>query len=210
MGQSFTVNLDVAGQSIHGVLLNWGLIAGDARTSAPSYGVDIEVPAVIGLLDLVISGAVTASEARESLNRVAVDINERMDRLYDQYLESDERAERLSAETSVTAPRLDSRWVYAVSSEADTHAVKIGVATDIDKRLKSLQMGSASPIVLRWKSRGGYPLERHLHRVFDEQRISGEWFRFTKFVAPVATISKAAEEFLEQYGAAAHDEPSAS
>ncbi|MFW3477472.1 GIY-YIG nuclease family protein, partial [Streptomyces microflavus] len=69
------------------------------------------------------------------------------------------------------APALDKRWVYAVSSEADPKAIKIGVAGDIDRRVRSLQIGSASRIVLRWSEQGGYPLERHLHTAFGDLRI---------------------------------------
>ncbi|XKK62951.1 GIY-YIG nuclease family protein [Streptomyces sp. ARC32] len=69
---------------------------------------------------------------------------------------------------------MDSRWVCAVSTEADPKSMKIGVAANIQKRLKQLQIGSASPIVLRWQSPGGFPLESHLHDKFTRLRIAGE------------------------------------
>jgi hypothetical protein len=100
-----------------------------------------------------------------------------------------------------TAPQLDSRWVYAVSSEAEPKSIKIGVATDIRKRVKQLQIGSASPIVLRWQSAGGYALESHLHEKFTRLRIGGEWFDFQRTADPVKTIEKAAQAFLQQFDA---------
>lgn len=96
---------------------------------------------------------------------------------------------------------MDARWVYAVSTEADPKSIKIGVAGNIQKRLKQLQIGSASPIVLRWQSPGGFPLESHLHEKFTRLRIVGEWFNFQRTADPVKAINKAAQAFLQQYDA---------
>ncbi|MET7540046.1 GIY-YIG nuclease family protein [Streptomyces sp. NPDC005507] len=74
------------------------------------------------------------------------------------------------------------------------------MATEIESRMKSLQTGSASPLVLRWSARGGFLLERHLHDRFDGQRINGEWFDFRHVAEPVQVIAEAAEEFLRQFG----------
>ncbi|WP_176711322.1 GIY-YIG nuclease family protein [Streptomyces sp. PTY087I2] len=97
------------------------------------------------------------------------------------------------------ANEMDSRWVYAVSTEADPTSIKIGVAANIQKRLKQLQLGSASPIVLRWQSPGGFPLESHLHEKFTRLRIAGEWFNFQRTADPVKAINKATQTFLQQY-----------
>lgn len=94
---------------------------------------------------------------------------------------------------------IDSRWVYAVSTEADPTSIKIGVAANIQKRLKQLQIGSASPIVLRWQSPGGYLLESHLHEKFTRLRITGEWFNFQRTGDPVKAINKSAQAFLQQF-----------
>ncbi|MEU9273236.1 hypothetical protein AB0E04_48970 [Streptomyces sp. NPDC048251] len=59
-------------------------------------------------------------------------------------------------------------------------------------------MGSASPIVLRWQSPGGFPLESHLHEKFTRLRIVGEWFNFHRTADPVKAINKAAQTFLQQ------------
>lgn len=202
MGRTFTVQINVAGHSVNDVKLAWGLIdSGEERRSAPSFGTHIEVPAVVELLNLVVSGKITASEVRDILDRIATKINDRMDKEFDQQLESMERAERraLHGVPRQSPPELDSRSTYAVSSEADPKAMKIGVATDIDRRLKSLQVGSASPIMLRWSSAGGFALERHLHDSFSDCRISGEWFDFRDVDDPAALINEAAQEFLQQF-----------
>jgi uncharacterized protein (UPF0212 family) len=202
VGRTFTVHINVAGHSINDVKLAWGLVdSGEGRRSAPSFGTHIEVPAVVELLDLVVSGKVTAAEARDILHRIATKINDRMDEELDRQLETMERAERMALHSFPRqSPReLDSRSTYAVSSEADPKAIKIGVATDTDRRLKSLQVGSASPILLRWSSAGGFALERHLHDTFGDRRISGEWFDFRDVDDPAALINEAAQEFLQQF-----------
>ncbi|MFW3477447.1 GIY-YIG nuclease family protein [Streptomyces microflavus] len=200
MGQTFIIHMDVAGHRITDTSWNWGIIPdGQARSSDPSYGTGVEVPAVVELLDLVASGAVSAEEARDCLTRIATSINERMDREYARYLsfEGDEESPA-APQVPAAAPALDKRWVYAVSSEADPKAIKIGVAGDIDRRVRSLQIGSASRIVLRWSEQGGYPLERHLHTAFGDLRISGEWFNFRKHGSPEEAIDAEARTFLRQ------------
>lgn len=203
MGSNFAVHLNVAGHRIEDVSMDWGLVqAGQIRCQEPSYGTGIEVPAVIQLLNLVVSGDASAEEVRDCLNHMATSINQEMDRQYSRYLSFDEApsdAQTPAQEPAPKVPALDSRWVYAVSSEADQKAIKIGVARDIYKRVRSLQIGSASPIVLRWSARGGYPLERHLHETFDKKRISGEWFDFRRVADPVKKIDGAAKSFLEQF-----------
>lgn len=199
MPSSFTMDLNVAGHRIQDVAVTWGLVqAGSARSGAPSYGTDIEVPAVIQLLDLVASGVVSAEEVRDGLNQIAASIIDQMHRENSHDLSFTDEPPRVQRPVLET-PALDSRWVYAVSSEADPKAIKIGVAQNIEKRLRTLQMGSASPIVLRWSTRGGFPLERHLHETFDKKRIGGEWFDFRRATNPVKVISDAAAVFLATY-----------
>ncbi|WP_328842872.1 GIY-YIG nuclease family protein [Streptomyces sp. NBC_00258] len=203
MGQTFTVHLKIADCPIRGVSLNWRLFQGsEVRREAPSYGTDIEIPAVIEILDLIESGAATAQEARAVLNTVATKIIEEKAREYE---DLEDRMKSVEAVMSVRRripkqPALDSRWVYVVSSEDNPKAVKIGVATEIEGRMKSLQAGSASPLVLRWSARGGFLLERHLHDRFDQRRINGEWFDFRRVADPVEVIVEAADEFLRQFG----------
>ncbi|MCI3279127.1 GIY-YIG nuclease family protein [Streptomyces cylindrosporus] len=212
MGQTFSVHIDVAGHRIPGTWWAWGgATQGGERSESPSYGTEVEVPAVIELLDLVVAGAVSAEEARNVLNHIATTINEKMRDGYSKYLSFDELDDQTEdapqqPKQPAPAPTLDERWVYAVSSETDPRAIKIGVATDIPRRLRSLQVGCPSPILLRWSERGGYPLERHLHNTFADRRISGEWFDFRDVADPVKEIDAAARAFLRQFEG---DEPDA-
>ncbi|MFK4189202.1 GIY-YIG nuclease family protein [Streptomyces sparsogenes] len=200
MAQTFTVHLKIGGCLIRGVSLNWGLFHGsEVRREAPSYGTDIDIPAVIEILDLIASGAVTAQEARDVLDTVATKINEKKDREFEEIEELMEDAMRVRPQIP-KQPTFDSRWVYVVSSRDNPKAVKIGVATEIESRIKSLQRGSASPLVLHWSTRGGFPLERHLHERFGQRQISGEWFDFHHVADPVQVIAEAAEKFLRQFG----------
>ena len=205
MGQTFSVHINVAGQRIPDTLWAWGgATHGGDRSAAPSYGTEVEVPAVIELLDLVAAGTVSAEEARDVLNHIATSINQKMHDEYSKYLsfdDLDDESEGVHQPPKNPAPalELDERWVYAVSSEADPRAIKIGVATNISTRLRSLQVGCPSPIMLRWNERGGYALERHLHETFAGQRISGEWFDFRSVSNPVKVIADAARPFLAQF-----------
>ncbi|MGW9238031.1 GIY-YIG nuclease family protein [[Kitasatospora] papulosa] len=203
MPRTFAVDLDVAGHQIGCITLNWGLRPiSDVREAAPTYGTDIEVPAVVELLDLVASGAVTAEEARDSLNNLATAINKKQDREYERMLENMEQVSVCSPRVALT--QNDTRWVYAVSSDDDPKVIKIGVAGDIERRIKTLQTGAASRIVLRWSARGGLRLESHLHEKFRRRRMSGEWFDFRRVSNPVKVIEAAAEQYgLENTGASA-------
>ncbi|MGA4960266.1 GIY-YIG nuclease family protein [Streptomyces lavendulocolor] len=205
MGATFTVDLDVAGHPIRAVSVTWGLIQrSHIRQDAPSYGTDIEIPAVVELLDLVAAGAVSAEEARDALNDLAAEINERMDREYEERWDRVERA-RVRVPAQPQEERLDSRLVYAISTEDNPKVIKIGVATDIAKRMRSLQIGSAATLVLRWSAQGGYPLESHLHEAFRKKRMHGEWFDFRRVADPVKKISEAAQGFLRRFAAPADE-----
>ncbi|KOT43720.1 helicase A859L [Streptomyces rimosus subsp. rimosus] len=197
VAQSFTVHLAFGSHRIENVTLQWGVgMDGDTRRDAPSWGTDIEVPAVIELLDLITAGSVTAEQARDKLVRLAVAINERKNREYEEMIELMEQpTPRAVREESC----FDDRWVYAVSPDGAPDSIKIGVAKDIAQRIKSLQSGSATTLELRWSARGGYPLERYLHEQFNVRRTHGEWFDFESCPDPVAEIDNAAHAFLRQY-----------
>jgi len=60
--------------------------------------------------------------------------------------------------------------------------VKIGVCTDAGTRFKSLKTGIPGKATIYYVTPGSYSLERHLHRLFAEDRISGEWFYYSKVV----------------------------
>lgn len=64
--------------------------------------------------------------------------------------------------------------VYFVQSM--TGEIKIGMATNIKSRLKSLQTANPSKLVLLAHVHGGPPQERAYHRQFAAHRLHGEWF----------------------------------
>lgn len=59
----------------------------------------------------------------------------------------------------------------------ETHAIKIGHATDPRERLHRLQVGCPSTLQLLGVIPGGRTRERALHRAWRHFRLRGEWFR---------------------------------
>ncbi len=55
---------------------------------------------------------------------------------------------------------------------------KIGITSDISKRIASLQTGNSSKIVLEYIEERNNPqkAESYLHRCFQKNRLEGEWF----------------------------------
>ena len=71
-------------------------------------------------------------------------------------------------------------FVYGIVDE-DELAVKIGVTTNLKKRLSSLQSGSPVRLSVAWRVHRHSPtaakwVERRLHREFEAARSHGEWF----------------------------------
>jgi len=67
-----------------------------------------------------------------------------------------------------------SSFVYFIRSESGK--IKIGVTTDVRKRLGSLRTSSSERIDLIGYMQGDVSLERSLHQKFAASRLSGEWF----------------------------------
>jgi hypothetical protein len=66
--------------------------------------------------------------------------------------------------------------VYFAQS-VDGGPIKIGCAVDVEKRLKSIQVGSPTKIVLLGVIMGGgHKKELELHKRFASQRMESEWF----------------------------------
>jgi len=76
--------------------------------------------------------------------------------------------------------KISDSFVYVVRS-GDYH--KIGVASDISKRIKALQIGNPIKIkltlIIKNSEMDAYLLEKCLHEVFEAKRVSGEWFVLT-------------------------------
>lgn len=65
--------------------------------------------------------------------------------------------------------------VYFIQ-QGDSGPIKIGVATDVWKRLGSLQVSTVEPLHLRAMLPGGRETEKRLHQQFAAFRVRGEWF----------------------------------
>lgn len=61
--------------------------------------------------------------------------------------------------------------------------VKIGFATNLEKRIQQLQVGSVLPLLLVAVVPGARSLEFDLHYKFSAYRKRGEWFEFSPEIA---------------------------
>jgi hypothetical protein len=59
-------------------------------------------------------------------------------------------------------------------------AVKIGIASDVGRRVSALRMATAIDLVLLGSIEGSRETEAELHRQFAHERIRGEWFKATE------------------------------
>jgi hypothetical protein len=72
-------------------------------------------------------------------------------------------------------------FVYFVFNE-DSHAIKIGRAKDLDKRMKALQTSSPAQLKLLKSvqvdsAEAAQEREASLHQQFQDMRLTGEWFK---------------------------------
>lgn len=76
------------------------------------------------------------------------------------------------------ACKVQATFVYFIAC-GDRGAIKVGVATDVTRRVAELQTGSADELILLAYTPGGFALESGIHDQFSADRIRGEWFRDT-------------------------------
>jgi len=67
--------------------------------------------------------------------------------------------------------------VYLIRS-GESDAFKIGYARNVAQRISELQCGSPDLLTLVASTFGAAKLEGRMHRMFQQHRIRGEWFRF--------------------------------
>lgn len=78
--------------------------------------------------------------------------------------------------------------IYLIGPE-ESAIVKIGHTTNQPSfRLTNLQIGNHQRLVVRWAGEGDEALEKHLHAVFKDYRIRGEWFDLTLLGDPVQVV----------------------
>jgi hypothetical protein len=81
-------------------------------------------------------------------------------------------------------------FVYMIGEEGST-IVKIGKANNPAERLSSLQTGNPTPLTVMSAHEGDHQLESHLHTVFADYRVRGEWFDLAPLGDPVAAMQGA-------------------
>lgn len=88
----------------------------------------------------------------------------------------------------VVPPKPPKSYVYGISSEALPFVVKIGYATDVERRMNTLQTGSPSTLRLIWRVEGASQIEKLMHNRMNEVRLQGEWFNFQTLTDSVDQI----------------------
>jgi hypothetical protein len=71
--------------------------------------------------------------------------------------------------------------VYFVTCR-EANAVKIGHSGEPRLRVKEIQWGCPLPVVLEAVVPGGYEEEARLHGQFEQDRLTGEWFRLNPVI----------------------------
>jgi hypothetical protein len=86
-------------------------------------------------------------------------------------------------------------FVYLV--ESDT-SVKIGIASDVQKRFSALQTSSPKPLKLlkSWNCTDGRTLEYSLHTKYEAYRLRGEWFALPSNELKILMAVEDLAEFL--------------
>jgi predicted SpoU family rRNA methylase len=90
--------------------------------------------------------------------------------------------------------------IYVIAP-AEATVVKIGYTINKPSfRLGNLQVGNPEQLVVRWAGEGDERLERHLHAVFKDYRLRGEWFDLSTFGDPVQAVKDEIRKASERLG----------
>lgn len=71
------------------------------------------------------------------------------------------------------------KYIYLLESHNNEH--KIGITNNLDKRIKTLNTGTANNLILlkSFKTNFGFKLEKIIHKTFLEKKINREWFKLS-------------------------------
>lgn len=83
-------------------------------------------------------------------------------------------SQHIQEEFETLAGKVMRRSLYFV--QAETGQIKIGIATNLRKRMSGLQGASPVKLTLLLAVHGGRTAEATLHQKFDAHRLHGEWF----------------------------------
>lgn len=97
------------------------------------------------------------------------------------------------------------RTVYFIGSEKEAF-VKIGVASDVRKRLQDIRTAAPFPVRILGmvERRDAAKTERELHQLFAAYHTHGEWFRLTPAILEwladnAESVNEGEEEWLDLY-----------
>ena len=91
--------------------------------------------------------------------------------------------------------------VYLISSSLEGDiCYKIGYTKrNPNKRIREMKTGNASEleVIESFQSKWGTQIESKLHRIFQDKKISGEWFRLTAY--DISQFKKLCEQSLQSF-----------
>ena len=69
-------------------------------------------------------------------------------------------------------------YLYVLEIE---HGYKIGITTNLERRMKQLEVPEKAAVIGQWASKEYATIEKLLHKMYDEQRVpQSEWFRISR------------------------------
>ncbi len=67
--------------------------------------------------------------------------------------------------------------LYFIETQCAEKFIKIGIASNVRNRMSKMQMDCPYPLKLLKLVPGAAHMERHLHKQFSIDNVTGEWFR---------------------------------
>lgn len=108
-------------------------------------------------------------------------------------------AELRRVSNAIYGRQYDSRCFVYFIGDPRRKVVKIGVSTDVSRRLTAIQTGYPYPLSILCVIPGDEVLESELQRIFAPMRTNGEWFRYDgRLRAYIGTVN--AELFARVVG----------
>lgn len=87
--------------------------------------------------------------------------------------------------------------VYFITAR-EVGRVKIGCAYDPEQRLAKLQTMSPCDLALEAVLHGTYAEEGQIHKLFEEERVRGEWFTITEEIEAVIAANRAPKKLSKK------------
>jgi len=119
--------------------------------------------------------------------------------IHEEELRKRAEEQRRQASERVEAVKPD-RCVYLVGTPVQSGLVKIGIATDVRRRMKNLQTNCPFPLKLlkNWKCNDPLTFERKLHSKYARHRRIGEWFCLPDHLFAALVSVEDLESFLKR------------